>query len=158
MEIDAIQVIFPGEKENHVSPSSESKYLLDLFHGLVLFLHVRDQLSHQGQGVRSWGGQEDVASKLFAGVSILCLGVKNAWCIHDSISLTCHLLLPFLQVLVAYVVAVLEGNTFSPRVLLPMALFPAPILPTKMSLNCESLPSWFLSPGTSGNKSHSIRR
>ena len=96
--------------------------------------------------MRPRGGQHHAAGNLLDSLSIWGLRVKKARCVDDDSSLPFQVLLPFSQCLVMDTAEKLDRNTFFLRMLCPVALFPAPVLPTKTSLSWES--PEFASPGT----------
>lgn len=157
METDVFQLISSHTWENHVCPSSGPN-ICRIFSMAFWFSCV-----YQPSGTtrsRAWGPGEVRRTQwaIFFLMSASCTSeLKTPGVSMMTSSLPCHLLLHFLQTTVTNFAAGLEANTFCARTLLPVALFPAPVLPTKTSLNCESLWSWVSSPEASGNKSPSIR-
>ena len=107
---------------------------------------------------RAWGPGEVSTMQRVISLTVSATGTsvsKRPGVSTTTTSLPFQVLLPFWQCLVMDTAEKLDRNTFSLRMLFPVALFPAPVLPTKTSLSWES--PEFASPGTSGNRRPGVR-
>ena len=107
---------------------------------------------------RAWGPGEVSTMQRVISLTVSASGTsvsKRPGVSTTTTSLPLQVPFLFSQCLVMDTGEGIDWNTFSLRMLFPVALFPAPVLPTKTSLSWES--PGYASPGTSGNKSPSVR-